>query len=74
MIDFILWLFSLRERTPLPTEENCGVGPRDGLDIFENIKIPCSCWDSNPDTPSLYHSYDTKYAVLSSPGAHECID
>jgi hypothetical protein len=66
MIDFTLRLFSPRERTPLPTEENGGVGPRDGLDIFGNIKISCSCWDSNPDSPSLYQSYDMKYAVLAS--------
>lgn len=41
------------------------IGPRVNLDILEQRKIPCPCWDSDPGSSSPYPSHCADYNILA---------
>jgi hypothetical protein len=52
-VSFTPWLLYLRERAPGTHWIGGWVDPRAGLDTVVRRKIPCTCWDLNPQSSSL---------------------
>jgi len=54
----------LLEKNPDNHRKRSWVGPGASLDVWEQRKNLCPCWDSNPRSSSLYPSNKTDYSAL----------
>jgi len=51
------------ERTAVPTSQEVGWAPSDGLDFSEKRKVSCPSWDSKPRSSSPQPSHYKDYAT-----------